>query len=74
MSRKMVDRGEKLWSLEMLSRVSMVGRSASQLRRWVTDGLPNRSGGRVYLEHIRIGRSFASSIESVKRFLNALQE
>jgi hypothetical protein len=73
MTVDMIDSGEKLLPLVQLARVSAARRSASQLRRWIRDGLNNRSGKRVFLEHVRIGRNIASSLEAIRRFLSALQ-
>jgi hypothetical protein len=73
MAKQVAANQEMLLSLNQLSKVAAIRRSASQLRRWIRDGLSNRSGKKVFLEHVRIGRNIASSLEAIRRFLSALQ-
>jgi hypothetical protein len=73
MAKQVAANQEMLLSLNQLSKVAAIRRSASQLRRWIRDGVSNRSGQRVFLEHKRIGRSIASTVESVNRFIDDLQ-
>lgn len=65
---------EDVLSLRELIRVAPVKRTVHQYRRWIVQGLKTPSGKTFHLEHVRIGRAFATSLPAVQRFLQQLQD
>lgn len=73
MKQLIVDNGEQILSLQELERVATVKRTVHQYRRWIVKGMRTASGSVVHLEHIRIGRAYATSVPALQRFLKSLQ-
>lgn len=47
---------------------------ATKVRRWMTIGIEGRDGSRYYLEGVKIGGEFWTSVEAFQRFLDKLNE
>ncbi len=73
MKQLIVDNGEQILSLREFARVAPVKRTVHQYRRWIVNGMRTASGSVVHLEHIRIGRAYATSVPALQRFLKSLQ-
>lgn len=44
----------------------------STVYRWIFDGMPIGDGRRVYLEHIKVGKTIYTSTEALTRFSAAI--
>ena len=48
--------------------------SSNAVWRWCRRGIKTRSGGRIHLEHIRVGGKIFTSAEALARFFSAVAE
>lgn len=69
--KSLAESGEQLLSTSEVRRKAPIKRDRSRYVSWHLQGLPSRSGPRVYLEAVWVGRSMHTSLEAIARFLEA---